>query len=143
MKLSLVHAAAAATVLFAGVTASQDLRAQERHQKMPQEETAIALLTTPLAGIEGKEVHLLHISAPPGFVTPKHTHPGQLFIYVVAGAVTIEADGMAPIKLGPGEAVQEPSGVAMVGKNLSATQSAELIVFQIGDTGQSLEVEAK
>ncbi len=137
VRRSLVFTAVLAATIAAGMAASQGLRAQQ-----PQEKTT-PLLKTALAGMEGKEVTIVHINAPPGFVTPKHFHPGHVFIYVLKGAVTIKMEGDAPVKLGPGDVFQEAPGRTMVGKNLSTTHGAELLVFLIGDKGKPLTVEAK
>ncbi len=141
VKRSFIFTAVLAGTVAAGMTASQGLRAQE--QKQGPQEKVTPLLTTTLAGMEGKEVNIVHVSVPPGFVTPKHFHPGYVFLYVLKGAVTIEMDGDAPIKLGPGDVLKEAPNRSMVGKNLSTTHGAELVVFQIGDKGKPFTVEAK
>ena len=107
---------------------SQGPRADEQKKQAPTE-TITPLLKSPVAGVAGKEVNILHISVSPGFVTPKHFHPGQLFRYVLEGAVTIELEGLAPVKLAPGDIFEEPPGLPMVGKNLSSTHGARLVVF--------------
>ena len=137
VKRSFIFTAVLAGTVAAGMT----LRAQE--QKQGPQEKVTPLLTTTLAGMEGKEVNIVHVSVPPGFVTPKHFHPGYVFLYVLKGAVTIEMDGDAPIKLGPGDVLKEAPNRSMVGKNLSTTHGAELVVFQIGDKGKPFTVEAK
>jgi len=142
MRTPLIYTVVVAGTMAAALATSQGLRAHEAREQSQQEKTT-PLLVTPLAGMESKEVNILHISVPPGFVTPKHFHPGQLFIYVVEGAVTIEVEGEVPIKLGPGDVIQEPSGKTMVGKNLSSTHGAELVVFQIGDKGKPLMVDVE
>ncbi len=141
VKRSLIFIAVLAGAIAAGMAPSQGPRAQEQ-QQVPQEKVT-PLLSTTLAGMEGKEVNIVHVSVPPGFVTPKHFHPGYVFLYVLKGAVTIEMEGDAPIKLGPGDVLEEAPGRSMVGKNLSSTHGAELVVFQIGDKGKPFTVEAK
>lgn len=141
-RTSLVFTAVLAATIAAGMATGHGLRAQERQKQVPQE-TVTPLLKTNLAGIEGKEVNIVHVSVSPGFVTEKHFHPGQLFIYVVEGTITIEMEGLAPLKLGPGDIFEEPPGRAMVGKNLSSTHGAKFVVFQIGDKGKPLMVKAK
>ncbi|TDJ30751.1 MAG: cupin domain-containing protein [Gammaproteobacteria bacterium] len=47
----------------------------------------------PLPGIAGKEIIVVRLSGPPGFATPKHTHPGTFYVYVVAGELTVDMDG--------------------------------------------------
>lgn len=142
MKVPFVFSAILMGAIAAGMTSGHSLQADESPNQVTNERVT-PLLNTPLLGVEGKEVNILHIDVSPGFVTPKHYHPGQLFIYVVEGAVTIEVDGSAPIKLGPGDVLEEPPGKAMVGKNLSSTHGAKLVVFQIGDKGAPLTVDVK
>ncbi len=142
VRTSLILTAVLAGTIAAGMSTSQGLRAHEQQEQVPKAKVT-SLLKTTLAGMEGKEVSIVHISAPPGFVTAKHFHPGQVFIYVLEGAVTIEMEGDAPLKLGPGDVFQEPPGKSMVGKNLSSTHGAKLVVFQIGDKGKPLTVEAE
>ena len=112
-------------------------------RKAAPAETVTLLLKTPLDGVEGKEVNIVHVDVPPGFVTAKHYHPGQLFIYVLEGAVTIEMEGIKSVKLGPGDVLEEPKNQPMVGKNLSSTHGAKLVVFQIGDKGKPLTVDIR
>ncbi len=142
VRSSLIFTAVLAGTIAAGMATSQGLRAQDQQKQAPQE-IATPLLKTPLAGVAGKEVNIAHISVPPGFVTPKHSHPGQVFIYILEGSVTIEMEGDAPLKLGPGDIFQEPPGRTMVGKNLSSTHGAKFVVFQIGDKGKPMMVKAE
>ena len=142
MRASLIITAVVLSAIATVATTSQPLRAQEQGKQTRQMKTT-SLLKTALTGVESKEVNILHLNVPPGLVTPKHIHPGQLFVYVVNGAVTIDIDGAAPIKLGPGDVIQEPAGRPMVGKNLSSTHGAELIVFQIGEKGKPLSIDVE
>ena len=142
VRTRLIFAAVLAGTIAAGMATGQGLRAHQQQEQAPKEEITLLLKTT-LPGIEGKEVNIVHISVPPGFVTERHFHPGHVFIYVLEGAVTIEMEGEAPIKLGPGDVLHEAPNRSMVGKNLSSTHGAELVVFQIGDKDQPLTVNAE
>ncbi len=142
VRTSLILAAVLAGTIAAGMATGQGLRAHEQQKQAPNEKIT-SLLKTTLPGMEGKEVNIVHISVPPGFVTEKHFHPGHVFIYVLEGAVTIEMEGEAPIKRGPGDVLHEAPNRSMVGKNLSSTHGAELVVFQIGDKNKPLAVEAE
>ncbi len=142
VRTSLIFTVVLAGTIASGMATSQDLRAHEQEMQVPKA-TITPLLKATLPGMEGKVVNIVHISAPPGFVTAKHFHPGQVFVYVLEGAITIEMEGDAPLKLGPGDVFQEPPGKSMVGKNLSSTHGAKLVVFQIGDKGKPLTVEAE
>ena len=140
IRTSFIFTALLAAAILAGMATSQGLRAAE-----PQapEATITPLLKMAVAGVDGKEVIIAHLNAPPGFVSSKHFHPGQVFIYVLEGAVTIEMEGDAPLKLGPGDVFQETPGRPMVGRNLSSTHGFKVVVFQIGDTGKPLMVKAE
>ena len=141
-RTSFIFTAVLAGAIAVGMAASQSPRAHEEQAQAPKA-TVTPLLKTALAGVEGNEVNVVHLIAPPGFVTAKHFHPGDVFLYVLEGSVTIELEGAAPLKLGPGDILQEPPNVSMVGKNLSSTHGAELLVFQIGDTGKPLMVKSE
>ena len=139
-RSSLIFTAVLAGTIAAGMATIQGVRADE---KQVPEATITPLLKTAVAGVDGKEVIIAHINAPPGFVSSKHFHPGQVFIYILEGAITIEMEGDEPLKLGPGDIFQETPGRPMVGKNLSSTHGAQLVVFQIGDTGKPLMVKSE
>jgi len=98
------------------------------------------LLTTALEGTDGLEVNILAIEAGPGFETERHLHPGHVFVYVIEGAVEIDVDGQEPVTINAGEAVYETPNQPMIGRNVSATEGARIVVFQVGKTGEPLEV---
>lgn len=98
------------------------------------------VLSTPLKGMEGMEGQVVLIEADPGWETPKHHHPGQLFVYVLEGSLEVAVEGEEPRTIGPGEAVYETPDVPMVGRNASTTEPAKLIVFQVGKAGEPLMV---
>lgn len=54
----------------------------------------------------------------PGGVTPKHTHPGEEFLYLLEGQVRLEIDGQAPRDLQPGDAVIIPANTPHLARNL-------------------------
>lgn len=98
------------------------------------------LLSQPLQGWDGKESNIVLIEAPAGFETPPHIHPGHIFIYVLEGSVELDMDGMPTQTLSAGQAAYELPGLAMIGRNTSATEGARILVFQIGDIGAPLEI---
>jgi quercetin dioxygenase-like cupin family protein len=48
------------------------------------------LLKQSLKGLEGKEANIVLIEVPAGWQIPPHTHPGNLFVYVLQGTIEIE-----------------------------------------------------
>ena len=96
----------------------------------------------PLPGVEGKEMTVMHISAPPNFVGGKHMHPGPVFVYVLEGELTIElADGTKTFAAG--ELYAEEINAAMIGKNLSGTDDLKLLIFQVGDIGKPMMIKVE
>lgn len=98
------------------------------------------VLTTELQGMEGTEANIVRIEVEPGWVTERHIHPGHVFVYVTKGAIEIDVEGREPQKVSAGEAIYELPDQPMVGRNLSATEGAAFILFQIGPTGEPLIV---
>lgn len=74
--------------------------------------------------------------APPGTVNPRHIHPHTHFVYVLAGDVNVEADGLPPRTFRPGEAFVEPL-IPHIGANRSSTVARVLDIF-VGEAGTRL-----
>ncbi len=137
MKITkLGHALALAGVLSLGAAFSLDVQSAEYKPKAE----VTKLLRVPLAGVEGKVVIIKHFSLPPGFVGGKHFHPGPVFVYVLEGELTVETDaGIETVSAG--KLYVEELRQTMVGKNLSTTDAAEIVVFQIGDEGKPMMIK--
>ncbi len=111
----------------------------DQHEYKPKAEVT-KLLRMPLAGVEGKEVVIKHFSLPPGFVGGKHFHPGPVFVYVLEGALTVETDaGIETVSAG--KIYREELRQTMRGKNLSTTDAAKIVVFQVGDEGKPMMIK--
>ncbi|MDX1487060.1 MAG: cupin domain-containing protein [Acidiferrobacterales bacterium] len=119
----------------------QEANAAEQEYKSKAKVTS--LIETPLAGVKGKTVIIKHFEAPPGFVGGKHFHPGPVFVYVLEGEITIDTDGMGRQTIKPGQLYQEPIGKVMQGRNLSTTDAAKFVVFQVGDEGKPMMIKAQ
>ncbi len=139
MKITkLGHALALAGVLSLGAAFSLDVQSAENEPKAE----VTKLLRVPLAGVEGKEVVIKHFSLPAGFVGGKHFHPGPVFVYVLEGELTVETDaGIETISAG--KIYREELRQTMRGKNLSTTDAAKIVVFQVGDEGKPMMIKAK
>lgn len=107
-----------------------------------EEETVTMLLNQALVGMDSKEVNLVQVDVPAGFETPRHLHPGHMFMYVLEGSVEIDVEGQPTVQLAAGEAVYEIPGIPMIGRNLSTTEGARLLIFALGDAGAPIELPA-
>ena len=83
-----------------------------------------------------------HFAVPPGFVGGRHSHPGPVFVYVLEGELTVKTGGET-LTFKAGELYSEATNSVMQGKNLSATDDLEFVVFQVGDTGKPMMIKAE
>lgn len=94
------------------------------------------LLTMPLKDIPGKEALMLTVSYPPGGSDPVHRHDAHVFVYVLEGAIQMQARGKPAVTLKPGQTFYEsPDDVHVVGRNASATEPAKFLVFFVKKQG--------
>ena len=138
---ALVLNVALAGAIAIGATGIQGLHAEEQEEYKPKAEVT-TLLQAPLEGMEGKEVIIKHLAIPPGFVGGRHFHPGPVFVYVLEGSLTLEMEGDAPRTINAGELFQEPLQGVMQARNLSTTDWAKIVVFQVGDAGNPMMIKA-
>ncbi len=131
-------AVALAGVLSLGAAFGLDVQAAEYKLKVETK----SLYQGALTGVDGRTVIIKHFTAPPGFVGGRHFHPGDVFVYVLEGEITIETE-KGTVTAGAGELIPEIPGMVMRGKNLSTSVPAKFVVFQVGETGKPMMVKAK
>jgi quercetin dioxygenase-like cupin family protein len=94
------------------------------------------LMQQPLADYSGKEGMMAAVEFPPGHVDPVHRHPGHAFVYVLEGSVEMQMEGGELHTLKPGDTFYEnPTQRHLVGRNLSNTLPAKLLVLFVKDQG--------
>lgn len=94
------------------------------------------LMRQPLPDHPGKESVLVRVEFAPGHADAPHRHPGHAFVYVLEGSVEMQMEGGELQLLKPGDTFYEnPRYAHAVGRNVSRTQPAELLVFFI--TGEN------
>lgn len=132
--------AAMAVAVIVGLYGSQGAYAQSEKAYVPKAKMT-SLVQGPLAGVEGKDVFISHLELPPNFVGGKHWHPGPVFVYVLEGELTVETeDGVQSFKAG--EVFSEPIKRTMRGKNLNTAEAVKLLIFQVGDAGKPMMIQA-
>ncbi len=135
-KYLLSTALAAAMVMVLASFHSAD--AQQEYVSKAKAQT---LHKAPLPGVEGKVVIIKHFAAPAGFVGGRHFHPGPVYVYVLEGELTVETEGGTETYKA-GQLFPEALNQVMQGKNLSAADDLELLVFQVGDVGKPMMIKA-
>jgi quercetin dioxygenase-like cupin family protein len=97
------------------------------------------LMTKELLGIAGKEVLMSTVTYPPGGSSPPHRHDAHVFVYVLAGELTMQVQGGPKVTLKPGDTFYEsPSDVHSVSANASQTSPAAFLVFIVKDKGTAI-----
>ena len=130
---------ALAAAMAMGVASFHSANAQQEYVPKAQVKT---LHQAPLPGVEGKEVIIKHFGISSEFVGGRHSHPGPVYVYVLEGELTVETkEGTKTYKAG--QLYPEAINKVMQGKNLSATDDLELVVFQVGDIGKPMMIKAE
>jgi quercetin dioxygenase-like cupin family protein len=78
----------------------------------------------------GREVVQVRVDFDPGYVAPRHAHPGEEFIYVLEGTLEYEIDGkLTTVK--PGDVLFVPAGTVHSVKNIGSDNGAELATYAV------------
>ncbi len=139
MKMTRLGLALAfAGVVSFGAAFTLDVQAAEYKPKA----VAKSLFKGAMNSDGGKTVIIKHFTFPAGFVGGRHSHPADVFVYVLEGELTIETDkGKRTIKAG--ELYPEVPGMVMRASNVSTSATTKIVVFQVGETGKPMMIKAK
>jgi quercetin dioxygenase-like cupin family protein len=124
-----------AAVVFAGLLTFLSASAASAQQSAPG-----AKRTVPEEqdlSVPGYEGVLVRTELIPGAHEPKHTHPGDIFGYVMEGTVTLIQEGLPTVRLVPGGAFFVPAG-RVHGASNEGTTTVELLVTVFVEKGKSL-----
>jgi quercetin dioxygenase-like cupin family protein len=80
-----------------------------------------------------QEISVLTAAFKPGDRTAFHTHRFPVTVYVIAGAFTLDLEGLPTVVVRAGEAFVEPPNVRMTGYNRSASDELKVVIFYVGD----------
>ena len=89
-----------------------------------------------------REVFQSEVSLEPGAAFPRHSHPGEEFIYVLKGTWEYQLDGQPPVRLKAGEVLFIPYGAVHSAKNVGGDTGIELATHVI-EKGKPLLTLAK
>ena len=79
----------------------------------------------------GREVIQVRVDFDPGYVSPRHTHPGEEIIYVLEGTLEYEIGGEPPVTVKPGDVLFVPAGTIHTAKNVGSGNGAELATYVV------------
>lgn len=90
----------------------------------------------------GREVVQVRVDFDPGYVAPRHTHPGEEIIYVLEGTLEYQIEGKPPVTVKPGDVLFVPAGTIHSVKNVGSGNGAELATYVV-EKGKPLLVLVK
>lgn len=102
------------------------------------------LMREPLAPMPDAEASVIILTLEPGSNGHPHEHTGPVFAYILKGAIENQVDPGPPKTYRAGDYFYEPPlHVHRMMRNLSATETAEVLVFQVGEKGKPFTIPAK
>ena len=97
------------------------------------------LMKEKLEGAPGTEVIMSKVEIPPNTSMPRHWHPGEEFVYVQSGSVTLWQEGKADIVCSEGDAVKVP--LKQVHTAITGEEGVSLVVFRVHEQGKPERVK--
>ena len=79
----------------------------------------------------GREVVQVRVDFDPGYVSPRHTHPGEEIIYVLEGTLEYEIGDKPPVRVKPGDVLFVPAGTVHLGRNVGSDNGAEIATYVV------------
>ena len=77
----------------------------------------------------GREVIQVRVDFEPGYVAPKHKHPGEEIIYVLEGSLEYQIEGKPPVTLKAGDVLFIPAGTVHAARNVGNVTGSELATY--------------
>jgi quercetin dioxygenase-like cupin family protein len=79
--------------------------------------------------VPGREVIQVRVDFDPGYVAPRHTHPGEEIIYVIEGTLEYQIEGQPTATVKAGDVLFVPRGAVHSVKNIGTGNGAELATY--------------
>jgi quercetin dioxygenase-like cupin family protein len=79
----------------------------------------------------GREVIQVRVDFDPGYVSPKHTHPGEEIIYVIEGTLEYHVEGKPTATYKAGDVLLVPAETIHWVKNVGTGNGAELATYVV------------
>ena len=129
-------AAVCAIAVLLGVAAGAELRAQQA----PSVKRNILLKQD--MGIPDREAVMALVELPAGSAEGRHTHPAELYAFVLEGTISLENEGKAPATFKAGDVFSIAPGKVHQATNNGNT-TAKLAVVFVAEKGKPLTTKAQ
>jgi len=87
--------------------------------------------------IPGREAVMATVDFPPGSTEGKHTHPAEVYAFVIEGTITLSVEGQPTRTVKAGEVFTIPTGVVHEGSNKTDSPAKATVVF-VAEKGKPL-----
>lgn len=87
------------------------------------------------------EVVVSKVHIPPSTTLPRHWHPGEEFVYVLEGTVTLWQKGKANVSAKEGDALKVP--LKQIHTALTGDEGVTLLVFRVHEEGKPERIGAE
>ena len=87
--------------------------------------------------LRGDQVVMVSVEYPPGAISPRHSHPGATFVYIVEGTICSEVKGQPARLYSAGDSFYEPEGGWHSARNQSG-KTVRLIAYIMAPAGAVL-----
>jgi quercetin dioxygenase-like cupin family protein len=131
----------ASELLAAQAPPQQDSQGHDSSKAMPMRPPAVPpLIEEPLPAMPDSVASMLVLTVPPHNPSstrafPAHQHSGPVFAYILEGNIENQVEPEAPKTYAAGDVFYEPTmHVHRVLRNLSETQRARILIFQLAPT---------
>ena len=99
------------------------------------------LMKAQLDGVKGTEVIVSNVQIPANTTLPKHWHPGEEFVYILEGSVTLWQKGKDNISGKKGEVIKVP--LKQIHTGITGKEGVSLLVFRVHEQGKPERVKAE
>ena len=125
---------------------AEGVAASENSQEHAQNKSSIVvqtLMQESLAEVPNAELKVSTLTVPPGAPSLPHRHTGPVFAYLLEGEIENQVDPSPPQRYKAGEYFYEtPMHVHRLLRNLSGTETAKLLIFEVGEKGKQFTIDA-
>lgn len=119
-----------------GVVHAQEAASKTEKITVAPGQVRTILTRTDVDGCLGKEAVVLTVDGKPALVGKKHYHPGDEFIYLAEGTLTLDVKGKGKVTLKKGETIHIPGRVVHQAFNPDPNEPFKVVTFGIFEKGQ-------
>lgn len=134
-----MYKSAIASIAFAtiiGAVHAQEPASEKVKITVAPGQVRTILTKADLDGCLGKEAVVLTVDGKPALIGKRHYHPGDEFIYLAEGSLTLDIEGKGKITLNKGETIHIPGRVVHQAINPDSEKPFKAVTFGVFEKGQ-------